>query len=234
MTTPNIDPVEIDKFRKQAAHWWDPQGELKTLHHINPIRLEFIDKNAPLRNKKVLDIGCGGGILSEGMAKLGAHVTGIDMCQEAIQVAQLHQHESGTSVDYFVTTAETLAAEQPAQFDIVTCLELLEHVPDPASIVNAAAQLTKPGGHLFFSTLNRTMKSYLLAIVGAEYVMKLIPKNTHDYAKFIRPSELSEWLRSAGLATQEMTGMSYNPWTKECRLTTDVSVNYLVFCTIQK
>jgi 2-polyprenyl-6-hydroxyphenyl methylase/3-demethylubiquinone-9 3-methyltransferase len=233
MTTPNIDPAEIAKFREHAAHWWDTQGELKTLHHINPVRLGYINKNAPLAGKKVIDIGCGGGILSEGMAKLGAHVTGIDMCEAAIQVAQLHQHESGTQVDYLVTTAEALAAEKPAQFDVVTCLELLEHVPDPASIVKAAGKLVKPGGHVFFSTLNRTMKSYLFAIVGAEYLMKLIPKNTHDYAKFIRPSELSDWTRQTGLVTQDITGMAYNPFTKECKLHSDISVNYLVHCVRQ-
>jgi 2-polyprenyl-6-hydroxyphenyl methylase/3-demethylubiquinone-9 3-methyltransferase len=231
MTMQNIDPVEIAKFSEHAAHWWDPEGELKTLHHINPIRLGYINKNAPLKGKKVLDIGCGGGILSEGMAKLCADVTGIDMSEAAIQVAQMHQHESSTQINYIVTTAEAMAEKHSAQFDIITCLELLEHVPDPASIVKAAAELVKPGGHVFFSTINRNIKSYLFAILGAEYVMKLIPKNTHDFAKFISPCELSAWTRAVHLTTKEIIGLSYNPFTKKCKLTPDISVNYIVHLT---
>jgi 2-polyprenyl-6-hydroxyphenyl methylase/3-demethylubiquinone-9 3-methyltransferase len=233
MIKPNIDPAEIAKFSELSTHWWDTEGELRTLHQINPLRLRYINDKAKLAGKNVLDIGCGGGILAEGMAKIGANVTGIDMSESSINVAKLHQYESGTNVDYLVTTAESLAAERPAQFDVVTCLEMLEHVPDPASIIQAAAKLVKPGGQVFFSTINRTVKSYLLAIVGAEYILKLIPKNTHDYAKFIRPSELSAWARAAGLRTQDVVGMTYNPFTKECKLSEDVSVNYLVQCVTQ-
>lgn len=228
MTNSNIDPNEIAKFSHSAAHWWDTEGELKTLHEINPIRLGYINQKVPLAGKKVLDIGCGGGILAESMAKLGAHVTGIDMSKAALDVAKLHQHESGAHVDYELITAEEMAALHPEQFDVVTCLEMLEHVPDPASIIAAAAKLVKPNGHVFFSTLNRNAKSYLFAIVGAEYLLKLLPKNTHDFAKFIRPSELSTWAREAGLRMTDMTGLGYNPLTKKYFLTEDISVNYLV------
>ncbi len=224
----NIDLSEVAKFDQSAAHWWDLHGEFKALHDINPLRLTFIQEKAPLIGKTVLDIGCGGGILAEGMAKLGAKVTGIDMSEAAIQVAKLHQYESGTDIDYRLTTAEEMAAQQPEKYDIVTCLEMLEHVPDPASIIKACALLTKPNGDIFFSTLNRNLKSYLFAILGAEYVLKLIPKNTHDFAKFIRPSELNQWIRQAGLSMQEMTGLHYNPLTQHYSLGADVSVNYLV------
>jgi 2-polyprenyl-6-hydroxyphenyl methylase / 3-demethylubiquinone-9 3-methyltransferase len=230
MTTPNIDPIEITKFSELSAHWWDVQGELKTLHDINPHRLRYINERSPLLGKTVLDIGCGGGILSESMDKMGAKVTGIDMSEASIHVAKLHQYDSQTQVDYLITTAEAFAAKRPAQFDVITCLELLEHVPDPISIIKSAAQLTKPGGHLFFSTLNRNLKSYLFAIIGAEYILKLIPKNTHDFSKFIRPSELSDWARKASLRVEEITGLSYNPFTKEYKLCPDVSINYLVHC----
>lgn len=230
MTTPNFNPDEIKKFSELAAHWWDTQGKLKTLHDINPLRLSYIDEKARLSGKKVIDIGCGGGILSESMDKIGAEVTGIDMSEASIQVAKLHQQESGTQVNYRVITAEALALESPSQFDVVTCLELLEHVPDPVSIIQSAAALTKPGGQLFFSTLNRNLKSYLYAIIGAEYILKLIPKNTHDFSKFIRPSELSEWARKAGLKVQDLTGLSYHPFTKEYKLCPDVSINYLMQC----
>lgn len=227
----NIDPAEIAKFSELASHWWDTHGEMKSLHDINPLRLEYIDQHTPLNGKKVVDIGCGGGILSESMDKKGAHVTGLDMSQQAIQVAKLHQHESGTHVDYFVSTAEDFAAKHPGKFDIVTCLEMLEHVPDPSSIVRACAALVKPGGSVFFSTLNRNMKSYLFAIIGAEYVLNIIPKNTHDYAKFIRPSELSDWTRKSGLIIKNMTGLTYNPLNKTYKLCPDISVNYLVHLT---
>lgn len=228
MSNPNIDPEEITKFSQLAAHWWDTHGEMKSLHDINPLRLGYIDDHASLKDKKIIDIGCGGGILSESMNKLGGIVTGIDMSEEAVKVAKLHQHESNTHVDYFVSTAEDFAAKHPGEFNIVTCLEMLEHVPDPSSIVNACAKLVKPGGQVFFSTLNRNIKSYLFAIVGAEYLLKLIPKNTHDYAKFIRPSELSEWARKSGLTVKNLIGLTYNPLTKEYKLTPDISVNYMV------
>ncbi len=224
----NIDPSEIAKFSQSAAHWWDTEGELKTLHEINPIRLNYIKQKVTLAGKSVLDIGCGGGILSESMAKLGANVTGIDMSEAALNVAKLHQHESGTAINYQLLTAEELAEQNPGQYDVVTCLEMLEHVPDPLSIVAAAAKLIKPDGHIFFSTLNRNAKSYLFAILGAEYILKLLPKNTHDYAKFIRPSELSAWARKVNLHIVDMAGLGYNPFTKKYFLNEDVSVNYLV------
>lgn len=226
---PNIDPTEIAKFSATAAHWWDLNGECKPLHDMNPLRIHYINEKASLKNKSVIDIGCGGGILTEAMALLSAaHVTGIDMSEPALNVAKLHQIESGTHVEYLLIPAEEIAAQRPKQYDIVTCLEMLEHVPDPASIVEAAAALVKPGGSVFFSTLNRNLKSYLFAIIGAEYILKLLPQNTHDYSKFIRPSELSEWCRHAGLVIKDMKGMHYNPFTKQFSLNADVSVNYLI------
>ncbi len=228
MRNSNVDPSEIAKFSHSAAHWWDAEGELKTLHAINPLRLNYINQIVPLAGKTVIDIGCGGGILSESMAKLGANVTGIDMSKAALDVAKLHRHESGIDINYQLTTAEEMAAQQPGQYDVVTCLEMLEHVPDPTSVIAAAAKLAKPDGHVFFSTLNRNAKSYLFAILGAEYILNLIPKNTHDFAKFIRPSELSDWARKAGLHMVDMTGLGYNPLTKKYFLTDDISVNYLV------
>lgn len=228
MSKVNIDPAEIAKFSELAAHWWDPQGEMKSLHDINPLRLNYIHQRASLNGKKIIDIGCGGGILSESMSQLGGRVTGIDMSKEAIQVAKLHQHESGTTIDYRVSTAEEAAIQHPGEFDIVTCLEMLEHVPDPVSIVKSCATLVKPGGQVFFSTLNRNIKSYLFAIIGAEHLLKIIPKNTHDYAKFIRPSELSAWARKSNLLVKDMTGLTYNPLTKEYKLCSDISVNYLM------
>jgi 2-polyprenyl-6-hydroxyphenyl methylase/3-demethylubiquinone-9 3-methyltransferase len=224
----NIDPAEIHKFSEGAAHWWDKEGEFKPLHDLNPIRLDYINQRASLAHKKVLDIGCGGGILTESMAQLGAHVTGIDMSEAALTVAKLHQHESGVNIHYQLITAEKMAEEHPSEYDVVTCLEMLEHVPDPSSVIAACARLVKPGGDVFFSTLNRNMKSYLSAIIGAEYILKLLPKNTHDFAKFIRPSELSEWARKANLTIHHMTGLNYNIFTKKYALTTDVSVNYLI------
>lgn len=227
----NVDRAEVSKFEELASRWWDPHSEFKPLHEINPLRLEYIQRLAPLDGKQVLDVGCGGGILSESMAANGAQVTGIDMGEAPLQVARLHLLESGLEINYEHIPVERLAKEQPEQFDVVTCMEMLEHVPDPASVVNACARLVKPGGKLFFSTINRNPKSYLFAIVGAEYVLKLLPKGTHDYTKFIRPSELQSWLREAGLTTLGMTGMSYNPLTQIYQLSSDVDVNYLVAAT---
>jgi len=224
----NVDPSEISKFSESAAHWWDLNGEFKALHEINPLRANFIDQKAALAGKSVIDIGCGGGILSESLFKMGASVTGIDMSEAALNVAKMHQYESGTQVNYRLATAEEIADEQPEQWDIVTCLEMLEHVPDPSSIIQSCAKLAKPGGDIFFSTLNRNAKSYLFAILGAEYLLKLVPQNTHDFAKFIRPSELSDWARKAGLTIVEMIGLSYNSLTKRYFLSEDISVNYIV------
>lgn len=230
--TPNIDPAEIAKFEELASRWWDRDSEFKPLHDINPLRVGFIDRIAPLAGKKVLDVGCGGGILSESMAHRGADVTGIDMGEAPLKVAKLHGLESGANVKYRRITVEELAAEMPESFDIVTCLEMLEHVPDPSSIIAACARLAKPGGKLFFSTLNRNPKSYLFAIVGAERVLKLVPSGTHDFSKFIRPAELGGWLRDSKLTIDEMTGLVYNPLTKVYRLDPeDVSVNYMVATT---
>lgn len=227
----NFDPEEITKFSQSAAHWWDLNGEFKMLHEMNPIRLDYISQKISLQGKKVIDIGCGGGILSESMARLGADVTGIDLSDAALKVAKLHLLETNTQVEYLHTTAEKIAAERPAQYDVVTCMEMLEHVPDPMSIVHACASLVKPDGHIFFSTLNRNLKSYLFAIIGAEYFLKLLPQQTHDFSKFIRPSELAEWARKTGLSVKEMKGIHYNPLTKKFSLNDDVSVNYLV-CSV--
>jgi len=228
MTTQNTDPAEINKFSSLAAHWWDSEGELKTLHEINPLRLDYINQRAPLAGKKVLDVGCGGGILAESMAKAGAHVTGIDMSEAALKVAKLHLHESGATVDYQCTTVEEFSAQHAEQYDIITCLEMLEHVPDPSSVISACAKLVKPNGDLFFSTLNRNIKAYLSAIIGAEYILQLLPKNTHDFSKFIRPSELSQWARKADLTVLDITGMTYHIFTKQYSLSRDVSINYLI------
>ncbi len=228
-TTRNVDPEEISKFEALAARWWDPGSEFKPLHDINPLRLDFIDQRAKLSGKRVLDVGCGGGILAESMAARGADVIAIDASEVPISVARLHQKESGSGVDYRMATVEEIAAAGEAPFDIVTCLELVEHVPDPGSVIAACASLLKPHGHAFFSTINRNPKSYLLAVIGAEYVLKLLPKGTHDYAKFIRPSELDAWARRAGLKLGELKGMSYNPITRRYRLGQDVSVNYLTW-----
>jgi 2-polyprenyl-6-hydroxyphenyl methylase/3-demethylubiquinone-9 3-methyltransferase len=227
----NADPAELQKFASLAHRWWDPASEFKPLHDINPLRLEYIDQIAGLNGKRVLDVGCGGGILSEAMASRGAQVTGIDLGEKALKVAQLHKLESGAEVDYRLVSVETLAQEQPESFDVVTCMEMLEHVPDPSAIIRACAGLVKPGGRVFFSTLNRNPKSYLFAVIGAEYVLNMLPKGTHDYQKFIKPSELSSWCRSAGLDVSGLTGMSYNPLTKRYWLGEDVSVNYILHAT---
>jgi len=228
----NVDPDEIAKFEALASRWWDKESEFKPLHQINPLRVNFVDQLAALAGKRVLDVGCGGGILAESMALRGAQVTGIDMGATPLKIAKLHGLESGVQVDYRQITAEALAAEQPGQYDVVTCMEMLEHVPEPASVVEACARLVKPGGQLFFSTLNRNAKSYLFAILGAEQLLKLVPKGTHDHHKFIRPSELTHWCRDAGLECGEITGMTYNPLTQRYRLhPTDVDVNYLLQCS---
>ncbi len=224
----NVDPAEIAKFSALATRWWDENSEFKPLHNINPLRLDYIDQHAPLAGKKVLDVGCGGGILSEGMAKAGAEVTGIDMAEASLNVAKLHCLESELEIDYQLIPVEELAKQTPASFDTVTCLEMLEHVPDPASIITACAALLKPGGNLFLSTINRNPKSYLFAIVGAEHILKLLPKGTHEHKKFIRPSELAQWSRQAGLESNDIKGMVYNPFTGVYKLSSDVSVNYLI------
>lgn len=224
----NADEVELQKFAALAHRWWDPNSEFKPLHDINPLRLEWIDRQVGLAGKKVLDVGCGGGILAEGMADRGADVMGIDLGEKALKVARLHLLESGRRVDYRLVSAEALAEDMPGAFDVVTCMEMLEHVPDPASTVRACARLVKPGGAVFFSTINRNPKSYLFAIIGAEYVLGLLPRGTHDYAKFIKPSELSRFCREAGLAVTDIIGMSYNPFTRVYSLGRDTDVNYLL------
>jgi len=226
--TGNVDPAEIAKFEALASRWWDPNGEFRPLHQINPLRLGFIDRIAGLAGKRVIDIGCGGGILAESMAAQGAEVTGIDLGEAPLSVARLHLLESGQKVDYHCISAEAIAQQQPQGFDIVTCMEMLEHVPDPASTVSACMRLLKPGGHAFFSTINRNPKAWLFAIVGAEYLLQLLPKGTHDYARFIRPSELGQWCRQTGLETREITGMSYNPISREFSLGSNVDVNYIL------
>ncbi|MCK0715784.1 bifunctional 2-polyprenyl-6-hydroxyphenol methylase/3-demethylubiquinol 3-O-methyltransferase UbiG [Chromohalobacter sarecensis] len=228
----NVDHAEIAKFEALASRWWDPESEFKPLHEINPLRLNFIDEQANLAGKAAIDVGCGGGILSEAMAHRGARVTGIDMGEAPLAVARLHQQDSEVEVDYRQISAEEMAAQHPGEFDVVTCLEMLEHVPDPAAIVRACATLVKPGGHLFFSTINRNPKAYMFAILGAEYVLQLLPRGTHTYDKFIRPAELSAWCRDAGLRVRRQTGLTYNPVTKRYRLVAnDVSVNYMMHCT---
>ena len=226
-TTHNVDPGEIEKFEKLAGRWWDPHSEFKPLHDINPLRLDYIDRLAALAGKQVIDVGCGGGLLTEGMASRGAQVSGIDMARTPLSVARLHQHESGFEIDYRQATAEQLAAEQADSFDTVTCMEMLEHVPDPAATIAACAQLIRDDGRVFLSTINRNPKAYLFAVIGAEYLLRLLPRGTHDYSKFIRPSEMEAWAREAGLQLVDLTGMSYNPLTQEYKLGTDVSVNYL-------
>ena len=224
----NVNPHEVDKFAAMAPRWWDPNGECKPLHEINPHRLRFITQTTSLKGKKVLDVGCGGGILSEALAAAGAEVTAIDASESTISVAKLHLLESGLEVDYQCRTVESLADERPAYYDVITCMEMLEHVPAPDSIINACAKLAKSDGDLFFSTLNRNPKAFMLAIVGAEYVLNMLPKGTHEYQQFIRPSELTAWLRHAELLPKKIQGIEYNPLLKRFKLTNDVSVNYLV------
>ncbi len=226
----NADPQELAKFSELAHRWWDPSSEFKPLHQINPLRLGWIDGIAGLKGKSVLDLGCGGGILAEAMATLGARVKGIDLSEKALKVAMLHLLESRLDVDYEEISAESLAQREPGRYEALTCMEMLEHVPDPASTVSACAQLVKPGGHVFFSTINRNPKSYLLAVIGAEYILRLLPRGTHDYSKFIKPSELARHCRAAGLTLKSVIGMSYNPLTKVYSLNNDASVNYLMHC----
>ena len=231
-TDTNVDLGEIAKFEKLASRWWDPNSEFKPLHDINPLRAGWIDEHAGVMGKSVVDVGCGGGLLCEALAHRGASVTGIDMGEAPLAVARLHQLESGVEVDYLQSTAESLAAERPGAFSVVTCLEMLEHVPDPSAVIQACTDLCEPGGDVFFSTINRNPKSFLFAIVGAEYVLNMLPRGTHEYEKLIKPSELARWIREAGLQMQEMMGMTYNPLTKRYRLTPrDVSVNYLIRAT---
>lgn len=226
----NYDSDELAKFASLAAHWWDPMGDLKTLHHINPVRSCYIAEKCDLENKTVLDVGCGGGLLTESLAAKGAKVTGIDLNGSLVEVAKLHLLESKLDIEYQKISAEAHADERPGYYDVLTCLEMLEHVPDPGAIVKACAKLVKPGGQLFFSTINRNPKAYLAAIVAAEYVLKLLPKNTHDYAKFIRPSELSHWARACELMPEEIVGLNYQPFSGIAKLTADVSVNYIFYC----
>ena len=227
----NADPLELEKFSQLAHRWWDPHSEFRPLHEINPLRLAWIDQHASLPGKVVLDIGCGGGILSEGMANAGANVTGIDLSEKALAVARLHLLESGKKIDYRLIAVEDLATQAAGTFDIVTCMEMLEHVPDPASVIAACATLVKPGGHVFFSTLNRNPKSYLLAVLGAEYFLQLLPKGTHDYAKFIKPSELARWAKSVRLEPDELIGMTYNPFSRKFSLCANTDANYLMHTT---
>lgn len=225
----NVDSAEVAKFEALASRWWDKNSEFKPLHDLNPLRANYIDEHAPVAEKKILDIGCGGGILSESLAQRGAEVTGIDMGEAPLKVARLHALESGVKVNYRRIPAEELAKQEPGQYDIVTCMEMLEHVPDPASVIQACATLVKPGGDLFFSTINRNPKAYTFAILGAEYLLKMLPKGTHEYSKFIRPSELSNWLRHADIDLNDICGMTYNPLTKKYKIKAgDVSVNYMI------
>jgi 2-polyprenyl-6-hydroxyphenyl methylase/3-demethylubiquinone-9 3-methyltransferase len=227
--TRNVDPQEIAKFEALASRWWDRSGDFRPLHEINPLRANYIDENSPVAGKQLVDIGCGGGILAEAMAQRGATVTGIDMGEAPLAVARLHQEESGVAVRYLQSTAEELAQQEAGSFDIVCCLEMLEHVPDPGSVIQACAELARPGGSLYFSTINRNPKAFVFAIVGAEHILKLLPAGTHDYAKFIKPSELAGWIRDADLVVEGMTGLTYNPLTRHYRLNPrDVSVNYMV------
>jgi 2-polyprenyl-6-hydroxyphenyl methylase/3-demethylubiquinone-9 3-methyltransferase len=227
----NADPAELDKFGDLAHRWWDPNSEFKPLHDINPLRLDWIDAAIGLSGKRVIDVGCGGGLLSEGMAVRGAEVTGIDLSEKPLGVAKLHLLESGQKVDYRKISAEQMAAEMPSAFDAVTCLEMLEHVPDPASIVASCARLVKPGGQVFFSTINRNPKAYLFAVIGAEYLLQMLPRGTHDFARFIKPSELTRWCKQSGLEPDELTGMTYNPLTRHYALSRDTDVNYLIRAT---
>jgi len=228
--TINVDSAEIAKFSELAHRWWDPESEFKPLHDINPLRLDYVDHIAVLNDKQVLDVGCGGGILTERMAKRGARVTGIDLADKALKVAQLHALETGSPVNYRMAAVEDIARESPRVFDVITCMELLEHVPDPASVVAACATLVKPGGHVFFSTINRNLKAYMFAVLGAEYLLRLLPRGTHRYEKFIKPSELATQCRQSGLEIREIIGMTYNPLAKQYSLRSDTDVNYIMHC----
>ena len=229
-TQANVDPAEVAKFEALATSWWDTEGESKPLHDLNPIRLGYIEQRCQLNDKHVIDVGCGGGILSEALAKSGAHVTGIDMGKMPLDIAKLHALEAELIIDYQQIAVEQKAEQSTGQYDVVTCMEMLEHVPDPVSIIQACSDLVKPGSDLFFSTLNRHPKAYLLAVLGAEYIMKMLPKGTHDYKRFIRPSEMAAWCRQAGLDVQDITGLTYNPISKAFKLGDDVKVNYLMHC----
>ena len=228
--TQNVDAAEISKFNELASRWWDTESEFKPLHDINPLRVNYINQHSPVAELQIADVGCGGGLVSEGLAKLGAKVTGIDMGEAPISVAKLHLHESKLDIEYIQTTAEALAEQRKEQYDVVTCLEMLEHVPEPSSVIQACSDLLKPGGTVYFSTINRNPKSWLFAIVGAEYILNMLPKGTHEYAKLIQPAELDEWARQAGLITQHMIGMHYNPFTKHYKLDKGVDVNYIMRC----
>jgi 2-polyprenyl-6-hydroxyphenyl methylase/3-demethylubiquinone-9 3-methyltransferase len=230
MVSMNVDPAELEKFSQLAHRWWDPQGEFRPLHDINPLRLDWIDSRASLAGKRVLDVGCGGGILAEAMAQRGARVTGIDLSEKSLRVAELHLLQSKAAVTYESASAEDYAQRHAGTFDVVTCMELLEHVPEPAAMVAACAHLVRPGGQVFFSTINRNPKSYLFAVIGAEYILRLLPRGTHDYLRFIKPSELSRHARAAGLRAAELIGMTYNPLTRRYRLERDCDVNYLLRC----
>ncbi len=234
MSSLNVDPVEIDKFQSIASRWWDTESEFKPLHDINPLRCDYIEQRSNgLKDKRVLDIGCGGGILAEALTLRGANVTGIDMADMSLKVAKMHLHESQLDVDYQLTTAEAFSENNAGSFDVVTCLEMLEHVPDPESIVASAARLLKPGGDLFFSTINRNPKSFALAILGAEYLLNMVPKGTHDYKRFIKPSELAFAIRANELSLLDITGITYNPFTKNYKLSRDIDVNFILHCTSQ-
>ena len=230
MTYHNVDPAEVAKFDALADSWWDPEGQSKPLHQINPLRLQFISERTPLKNAKIVDVGCGGGILTESLALSGADTTGIDMGELPLEIARLHALEAGLKINYQQITAEAMAAAYPDTYDAITCMEMLEHVPDPQAIINACAAMVKPGGDVYFSTLNRNPKAWLLAIVGAEYIANMLPKGTHDYARFIKPSELARACREAGLTVSAIAGISYNPLTRKYTLTDDVDVNYLIHC----
>ncbi len=227
----NVDPSEVNKFDELAKSWWDPHSEFKPLHDINPLRLAYITERAALEGARVLDVGCGGGILTEALAAKGAIATGIDMAEKPLGVAKLHKHESNLDIEYLQTTVEDYADKHPGEFDVVTCLEMLEHVPEPASVIDACKRLLKPGGQLFLSTINRNPKAYGLMVLGAEYILKMLPRGTHDYEKFIKPSELAGWLRQSGLSLQDISGMTYNPLTQKYKLGRDTDVNYLVHAT---